>query len=110
MRKVKTKRPNVVTYTRPSMKAIPANQYERAGQELIVYPCINGWFELRGTNNDNLTTVEFIRRQDIRYTMAYMKKALKEKVQRIKRMKSLSIKLIKRSASLSNSLLKRLEK
>ncbi|MDR7240679.1 hypothetical protein [Neobacillus drentensis] len=100
MKKVKTKRANVITYTRPSVKSIPANQYERPGHEHIVYNCVKGWFEIRRVGKDNLKTVEFIRREDIRYSMEYMLIVLKDNAGSFKRIRPLTIKLLRKAIKL----------
>ncbi|MBT2734689.1 hypothetical protein [Bacillus sp. ISL-7] len=95
MWKMKTKRANVITYTRPSIKSIPANHYEISGQEHIVYPCIRGWFEIRRVDKDNIKTVEFIRKEDIRYSTEYLIFVMKEKARRLMRIKPLTIKFLR---------------
>ncbi|SMQ84335.1 hypothetical protein SAMN05444673_5847 [Bacillus sp. OV166] len=109
MRKVKTKRANIITYTRPSIKSIPANHYEISGQEHIVYPCIKGWFEIRRVDKDNLKSVEFIRREDIRYSLETKIIILKEKARRLKQIKLLTIKYLKRALSLGGQSIHRVK-
>lgn len=79
MRKiVKTKQANVVSYIRPSVKAIKATYYEKRGQQLLVYPCIKGWLELRRVDKDGVKTAEFIRKEDVTYGLDYVISSLKE--------------------------------
>ncbi len=72
MKKAKTKHASVVTYTRPSVKAIKAACYEKPGQEFTVYSSIEGWFELRRVNKDGIRCAEFIRREDVRLSAGYL--------------------------------------
>ena len=68
----KTKKANVVSYIRPSVNALRANCYEKPGQKLVVYPCIEGWVELRRVNEDGARTAEFICRKDVTYDVRYL--------------------------------------
>lgn len=82
---VKTKNPNVVTYIRPSVKAIKASRYEKQDQRLFVYPCIEGWLELRRDNKDGVKTAEFIRKEDVTFTLNYLLSSFMEYLKTVRR-------------------------
>lgn len=87
---VKIKQANAVSYKRPSVKAIGATTYKKAGQVITVYSIIKGWFEIRRVEQDGVHFAGFIQRKDVRYTIIYLVSAI------IKKIKSRLTKLLKR--------------
>jgi hypothetical protein len=65
MKKVRTLRENVKTYARPSVNAKVVNEHINSGQELIVYPSVEGWFELRPVDTDGVMNTEFVQIRDV---------------------------------------------
>ncbi|MBT2678835.1 hypothetical protein J7E38_07445 [Bacillus sp. ISL-35] len=65
MKKVRTLRENVKTYARPSVNAKVVNEHNNSGQELIVYPSVEGWFELRPVDTDGVMNTEFVQIRDV---------------------------------------------
>ncbi len=80
MNAVKIKRANVVSYKRPSVQAIRATTYTKAGQVITVYPTIKGWFEMRRIDKEGVRYAEFIQRKDIRFTVEYVLNLIKKKI------------------------------
>lgn len=66
MIKVITLKDNVKTYARPSVNAIIVNEHPKAGKELIVYPSVQGWFELRPVDTDGVLNTEFVQKSDVK--------------------------------------------
>ncbi|RYL95277.1 hypothetical protein EWI07_01875 [Sporolactobacillus sp. THM7-4] len=64
MEKVKTIKDLVKTYARPSVHAIVVHTYSK-GQELTVYPSVEGWYELRPVDTDGIMNTEFVRKSDV---------------------------------------------
>lgn len=87
---VKTRRANVATYKRPSVKAIQATSYKKPGAVIYVYPTIEGWFEIRQVDQNGARSFEFVRRTDVRYTVKYLLTVL------IKRVKLIMMKVYKK--------------
>lgn len=87
MKTAKTRHAHVVTYKRPSTKAHQATTYNKRGEEIIVYPSIEGWFEVRQVGTDGERYAEFIRKKDVRYTLKYIAAILMKRL-KLKRKKS----------------------
>ncbi|MBP1915465.1 hypothetical protein J2Z23_002446 [Lederbergia galactosidilyticus] len=60
------KKNSVFSYARPSKKAIKVNQFNK-NDEIIVYPLIKGWFELRPVDTDGIMNTEFIAESEIKF-------------------------------------------
>ncbi|KAF0824999.1 hypothetical protein V7200_10630 [Cytobacillus firmus] len=65
MKKVVTLKDNVKTFARPSVNSIVVNEYSKSGKELIVYPSVDDWYELRPVDVDGVFNTEFVQKIDV---------------------------------------------
>ena len=81
---VKIKQANTVSYKRPSVNAIPATTFTKAGEVITVYPTIKGWFEIRRIEKDGTHFAEFIQMKDVRYTSSYLMLIILNKIKALR--------------------------
>lgn len=65
-KKAKIIKDDVYTYARPSKNAIKVNHFNK-GDQITVYPLIEGWFELRPVDTDGIMNTEFIAESEIKF-------------------------------------------
>lgn len=86
MKTAKTRHAHVVTYRRPSTRALQASSYEKRGETLTVYPSVDGWFEVRKVDETGRRHAEFIQQKEVRYTFKYLTSAVLKRL-KLKRKK-----------------------
>lgn len=105
---VKTKRGNVVTYLRPSVKAIQATTYKKPGQVMVVHPSIKGWFEIRRIDEGGENYAEFIEGKEVSSTLNIMRKDVRDHLKflipiAMNRIKSIMINRFRRVLAVKNN-------